>query len=155
METGKISDWFDSEETTSLLLFENGEEKAGSSNIHPGKTLLVDNGEANLITVDTPADGSDPSVQSKDHQRKPERRKDGKKKSNEARILWEDGEDGNGSLEDPLKRQGELKATTKPRPDEIAFMSNDDLPDPVLYADGCVDDNRIIMLCQRQEMERL
>uniref|UniRef100_A0A182QR49 PRKCA-binding protein n=1 Tax=Anopheles farauti TaxID=69004 RepID=A0A182QR49_9DIPT len=46
------------------------------------------------------------------------------------------------------------KATAK-RMDEIAFVSNDDLPDPVLYADGCVDDNKIIMLCQRQEMERL
>uniref|UniRef100_A0A182MZF5 PRKCA-binding protein n=1 Tax=Anopheles dirus TaxID=7168 RepID=A0A182MZF5_9DIPT len=41
------------------------------------------------------------------------------------------------------------------RLEEIAFVSNDDLPDPVLYADGCVDDNKIIMLCQRQEMERL
>ncbi|XP_058451413.1 PRKCA-binding protein isoform X2 [Malaya genurostris] len=39
--------------------------------------------------------------------------------------------------------------------DEIAFVSNDDLPDPVLYADGCVDDTKIIMLCQKQEMERL
>ncbi|XP_053695199.1 PRKCA-binding protein [Sabethes cyaneus] len=39
--------------------------------------------------------------------------------------------------------------------EEIAFVSNDDLPDPVLYADGCVDDTKIIMLCQRQEMERL
>ncbi|XP_058815528.1 PRKCA-binding protein isoform X3 [Topomyia yanbarensis] len=39
--------------------------------------------------------------------------------------------------------------------EEIAFVSNDDLPDPVLYADGCVDDTKIIMLCQKQEMERL
>ncbi|XP_055543337.1 PRKCA-binding protein isoform X1 [Wyeomyia smithii] len=39
--------------------------------------------------------------------------------------------------------------------EEIAFVSNDDLPDPVLYADGCVDDTKIIMLCQRQEMVRL
>ncbi|XP_062704159.1 PRKCA-binding protein isoform X1 [Aedes albopictus] len=39
--------------------------------------------------------------------------------------------------------------------DEIAFATNDDLPDPVLYADGCVDDTKIIMLCQKQEMERL
>ncbi|XP_065090311.1 PRKCA-binding protein isoform X2 [Ochlerotatus camptorhynchus] len=39
--------------------------------------------------------------------------------------------------------------------DEIAFVSNNDLPDPVLYADGCVDDSKIIMLCQKQEMERL
>ncbi|XP_062546257.1 PRKCA-binding protein isoform X2 [Armigeres subalbatus] len=39
--------------------------------------------------------------------------------------------------------------------DEIAFATNDDLPDPVLYADGCVDDSKIIMLCQKQEMERL
>ncbi|XP_038112943.1 PRKCA-binding protein isoform X1 [Culex quinquefasciatus] len=39
--------------------------------------------------------------------------------------------------------------------DEIAFVSNDDLPEPVLYADGCVDDTKIIMLCQKQEMERL
>lgn len=39
--------------------------------------------------------------------------------------------------------------------DEIVFVSNDDLPEPVLYADGCVDDTKIIMLCQKQEMERL
>uniref|UniRef100_A0A182P0G8 PRKCA-binding protein n=1 Tax=Anopheles epiroticus TaxID=199890 RepID=A0A182P0G8_9DIPT len=47
------------------------------------------------------------------------------------------------------------KDSTSKRMDDIAFVSNDDLPDPVLYADGCVDDNKIIMLCQRQEMERL
>uniref|UniRef100_A0A182JZU0 PRKCA-binding protein n=1 Tax=Anopheles christyi TaxID=43041 RepID=A0A182JZU0_9DIPT len=50
--------------------------------------------------------------------------------------------------------KSEKEAASK-RMDDIAFVSNDDLPDPVLYADGCVDDNRIIMLCQRQEMERL
>uniref|UniRef100_A0A182YGR6 PRKCA-binding protein n=1 Tax=Anopheles stephensi TaxID=30069 RepID=A0A182YGR6_ANOST len=68
----------------------------------------------------------------------------------------------NGERRKESKKQAVEKEDTKvekesggKRPDEIAFVSNDDLPDPVLYADGCVDDNKIIMLCQRQEMERL
>ncbi|XP_055637263.1 PRKCA-binding protein isoform X2 [Toxorhynchites rutilus septentrionalis] len=49
-----------------------------------------------------------------------------------------------------------LESTEKGKvKDEIVFVSNNDLPDPVLYADGCVDDSKIIMLCQKQEMERL
>uniref|UniRef100_A0A182F2Z9 PRKCA-binding protein n=1 Tax=Anopheles albimanus TaxID=7167 RepID=A0A182F2Z9_ANOAL len=81
-----------------------------------------------------------------------------------------DSKRSQGSLEEPALPVGVeeeqnaeaptdklTKENSKPskRLEEIAFATNDDLPDPVLYADGCVDDNKIIMLCQRQEMERL
>lgn len=83
---------------------------------------------------------------------------------------WKDSKRSQGSLEEPALPVGVeeeqnaeaptdklTKENSKPskRLEEIAFATNDDLPDPVLYADGCVDDNKIIMLCQRQEMERL
>uniref|UniRef100_A0A182JDB4 PRKCA-binding protein n=1 Tax=Anopheles atroparvus TaxID=41427 RepID=A0A182JDB4_ANOAO len=157
MATGKAgSDWFDSEETTSLLLFEHGEDKTVASdrqNRTEGRPAVVDNDDgAVLVAVDVLDDGSGASVRSKELRRKAERRKDAKKHTDES--LWTDDE-GAGCFGETEDEKEARKAAASKRLEEIAFVSNDDLPDPVLYADGCVDDNRIIMLCQRQEMERL
>uniref|UniRef100_A0A182SID7 Uncharacterized protein n=1 Tax=Anopheles maculatus TaxID=74869 RepID=A0A182SID7_9DIPT len=121
------------EETTSLLMFDQEEDNTASSNpIRPAKTVVVDEEsthdeqtDTTLISIGSPGSGSR------------QRTKESKKYAVERENTKEE------------------KESVGKRPDEIAFVSNDDLPDPVLYADGCVDDNKIIMLCQRQEMERL
>lgn len=108
-----------------------------SNPIRPTNAVVVDEEKANgddqdtaLIVIGSPRNGPR-SFQT-------ERRKESKKLASE---------------QDDAKPEKESAASK--RMDDIAFVSNDDLPDPVLYADGCVDDNKIIMLCQRQEMERL
>ncbi|XP_061518153.1 PRKCA-binding protein isoform X1 [Anopheles gambiae] len=137
MDTSKDSELW-CEETTSLLQFDHAEDNTFDSNpIRPTKAVVVDEEKANgddqdtaLIVIGSPGNGPRPF--------QTERRMESKKLASE---------------QDDAKPEKE--STASKRMDDIAFVSNDDLPDPVLYADGCVDDNKIIMLCQRQEMERL
>uniref|UniRef100_A0A182R3C0 PRKCA-binding protein n=1 Tax=Anopheles funestus TaxID=62324 RepID=A0A182R3C0_ANOFN len=137
MDSSKdIEPW--SEETTALLMFDQDDEQDNTAHkqFRPKKMILVDeespshdDQDTALIAIGSPGPGS--------RLIRAERRKESKKPANE-----------NGETKSGEESSGK-------RMDEIAFVSNDDLPDPVLYADGCVDDNKIIMLCQRQEMERL
>ncbi|XP_053662378.1 PRKCA-binding protein [Anopheles marshallii] len=121
------------EETTALLTFDQEDDNTASKQFRPANKIVVeeepirDDQDATLIAIGSPGPGS--------RLIRTDRRKESKKHANE---------------KDETKSDQGGK-----RMDEIAFASNDDLPDPVLYADGCVDDNKIIMLCQRQEMERL
>ncbi|XP_035775637.1 PRKCA-binding protein-like isoform X1 [Anopheles albimanus] len=156
MAESPSSKWCD--ESTALLLFDESGDKTATDtgSCHSAK---LDDAPPNglmgpLIDMDNAMGGSS-TFRSKLLPRVG-RRKDSKRSQ--------------GSLEEPALPVGVeeeqnaeaptdklTKENSKPskRLEEIAFATNDDLPDPVLYADGCVDDNKIIMLCQRQEMERL
>ncbi|XP_058058318.1 PRKCA-binding protein isoform X1 [Anopheles bellator] len=125
--------WSD-DESTSLLLFESEDDKTCSNKIAAEDEL------------DMGGSGAGSHRSSKKLQRAA--------RQSEPKNAQIAAEDRTGTEQETEMDNRKQDASGR-RMDEIAFASNDDLPDPVLYADGCVDDNKIIMLCQRQEMERL
>ncbi|XP_049537721.1 PRKCA-binding protein isoform X1 [Anopheles darlingi] len=160
MAESPSSTWCD--ESTALLLFDESGDKTATDtgSCRSAKVEGIDDAPPNglmgpLIDMDNTRGGSTTS-RSKLLPRIG-RRKDSKRSQSsleeQAPLAGIAGEEQNA--EPPADKQTKENSKTSKRLEDIAFATNDDLPDPVLYADGCVDDNKIIIICQRQEMERL